>query len=184
MENAGPVGSPLASTGKTPVTGKCVGWLRLVGDKFEPIPERAEVVWRIFEMARSGRGANGISRTLRSEGVKTFGRAKVWHVSYVKKNLDNRAVIGEFAPASKRTGKRTFFEAIPDYYPAVVKRETFATVQQLRKARPCYQGRSGFNVFSHLAFDRANADGLRKQAPVERLALPRSRCRAAPASAV
>jgi DNA invertase Pin-like site-specific DNA recombinase len=139
------------------MTGKCVAWLRLSKDRsqFEPIPERVAIVRRIFDMARKGKGANGITKTLQREGVKTFGRSQAWHVSYIKKILDNRAVIGEFAPATKRDGKRTFFDAVPDYYPAVVKPETFATVQQLRKARPSFNGRSAFNVFSHLAFDKA-----------------------------
>lgn len=141
------------------LTGKCVAWLRLGkdGSRFELIPERVAVVRRVFDMASAGRGANGITKTLQREGVKTFGRSQAWHVSYVKKILDNRAVLGEFAPATKRDGKRTFFDAIPNYYPAIVKRETFATVQQLRKARPSYRGRSSFNVFSHLAYDRATS---------------------------
>jgi len=69
-------------------------------------------------------------------------------------------VIGEFRPAKMRGGKREFLEAIPDYYPAVVKPETFATVQQLRKSRPSYRGRSGFNVFSHLAFDKGTGSPM------------------------
>jgi DNA invertase Pin-like site-specific DNA recombinase len=141
---------------KHKLTGKCVAWLRLArdGTSFEPIPERVAVVQRIFDLASKGRGANSITKTLQREGVKTFGRSQAWHVSYVKKILDNRAVLGEFAPATKRDGKRTFFEVIQNYYPAIVKREKFATVQQLRKARPSFRGRSSFNVFSHLAYDR------------------------------
>jgi len=143
--------------GKRKLTSKCVAWLRLAkdGTSFELIQERVAVVQRIFDMASKGRGANGITKTLRRENVKTFGRSQVWHISYVKKILDNRAVLGEFAPATKRDGKKTFLEVVPDYYPAIIKRELFATVQQLRKARPSYRGKSGFNVFSHLAFDKA-----------------------------
>jgi len=143
--------------GKRKLTSRCVAWLRLSkdGTSFEPVPEKVAVVKRIFDMASKGMGKNGITKTLRREGVKTFGRSKVWHISYVHKILDNRAVIGEFAPATKRNGKKTFFEVIPNYYPAIIKRETFATVQQLRKSRPSYRGRSSFNVFSHLAYDGA-----------------------------
>jgi Recombinase len=144
---------------KRKLTSRCVAWLRLAKDgmTFELVPDKVAVVKRIFEMAGKGQGANSITKTLRREGVKTFGRSQVWHISYVKKILDNRAVIGEFAPATKRNGKKTFFEAIPDYYPAIIKRETFATVQQLRRSRPSYRGRSGFNVFSHLVFDKATS---------------------------
>jgi DNA invertase Pin-like site-specific DNA recombinase len=144
------------------LTGRCVAWLNLSPDKskFEIISDRSQVVQRIFEMASHGHGANGIAKTLQHDCVPTFGRSKAWHLSYIKKILDNRAVIGEFAPASKRNGKRVFFDAVQDYYPAVVTRETFATVQQLRKARPSYKGRSTFNVFSRLAYDRATGSPM------------------------
>jgi DNA invertase Pin-like site-specific DNA recombinase len=143
---------------KQKLTGRCVAWLELSPDRsrFEPIPERVSVVRRIFDMAAKGHGANSITKTLQRENLPTFGRASGWHVSYVKKIIDNRAVLGEFTPFTSRTksGKREACgEAVQGYYPAVVKRETFATVQQLRKARPSYNGRSGFNVFSHLAYD-------------------------------
>lgn len=140
------------------LTSRCVAWLRMTpdGKRFEVIPDKANTVRRIFEMAAQGKGANSITKALRTEKVKPIGRKPVWFTSYVKKILDNRAVIGEFTPAVSRNGKREFLDAIPDYYPAIVSKELFATVQQLRRARPSYVGRSTFNVFSKLAFDMAS----------------------------
>lgn len=146
------------SAGTQPMTAKCVGWLKLADDRktFNLIPDRAAVVKNIFEQARSGVGAYSIAKRLRQQKVKTFGRSSRWFPSYIKKILDSRAVIGEFTPATKRNGsEKTFLDPIPGYYPAVIRKELFATVQQLRRARPSYKGRSGFNVFSKLAFDRA-----------------------------
>jgi DNA invertase Pin-like site-specific DNA recombinase/cell division protein FtsB len=144
------------------LTGKCVGWLRLAADKkrFEIIPDRVAIVRRIFDMVIGGQGANGIAKALNREKVPTFGRSKAWHVSYIKKILDNRAAIGEYTPALKRDGKRTFLDAIPNYYPAIIPREKFATAQQLRKARPSFKGRGSFNVFSKLCFDRATGTAM------------------------
>ena len=49
------------------INSKCVGWLKLAEDRtteFDFIPERAQIVRRIFEMASKGHGANGITKTL------------------------------------------------------------------------------------------------------------------------
>ncbi len=149
--------------GDEKMTAKCVGWLRLSNDRkqFEKIPERAAVVKRIFELSRSGVGANSIAKRLNMDLVKPFGRAPIWHPSYVKKILDNRAVIGEFTPGTGRGGSaRKLLEPVPGYYPAVISKELFATVQQMRKVRPSFKGRSSFNVFSKLAFDRATGSSM------------------------
>ncbi len=138
------------------MTARCVGWLQLSADRkqFELIPSRAKVVKEIFELARSGVGANSIAKRLTGAKVKPFGRAKIWFASYIKKILDNRAVIGEFTPGTMRGGTaRQLLDPVPGYYPPVISKELFATVQQMRKARPSYIGKSGFNVFSKLAFD-------------------------------
>lgn len=137
------------------LTAKGRGWLKLSADRktFEPIPERVAVVRQIFELARAGKGANQIGKILREQGTAPFGRAPAWHTSYVKKILDSRAVIGEFTPAIRRNGEAKFLDPIPNYYPAVVSRELFATVNQMRRARPSFKGRGTFNVFSKLAFD-------------------------------
>lgn len=140
---------------KQPMTARCVAWLRLSADRkrFEIIPERAAVVRRIYEMVRQGKGQLIISKTLRAEKIPMFGRGRVWHTSYVKKILDNRAVIGEFTPAKLVNGERVFGEPIPNYYPAVVPKGLFAAVQQIRRQRPSYSGKSSYNAFVKLAFD-------------------------------
>ncbi|HOC57320.1 MAG TPA: recombinase family protein [Verrucomicrobiota bacterium] len=138
------------------LTRICVAWLRLSEDRkrFEPIPERVKVVQRIFEMAARGKGANAIATMLRKDRVKTFGGGFTWHVSYVRKILENRAAIGELVPTARRNGVATKLDPIPNYYPAVVSKELFATVAQLRKARPDLRGKSHHsNVFSKLIFD-------------------------------
>lgn len=143
------------------LTAMCPSWLSLSPDRrrFELIPERVAVVKRIFKMASGGVGGQAITRTLNTEQVKLFTRSKLWHISYVNRVLDNRAVIGEFMPGTKKNGQAKSLDiVIPGYYPSVVSKELFATVQQIRKARPELKGRSGGrcgsrNVFSKLLFD-------------------------------
>lgn len=148
--------------GTEKLTAKCVAWVRLSQDRkrFELIPERAAVIRRIYQMTKKGHGAITIAKTLTREGVPTFGRSKAWHMSYIKKILNNRAVIGEFCPAMFRSGKRVFFDPIPGYYPAALTRELYATVQQVRKTRPSYAGRSNFNAFTKMAFDRTTGSAM------------------------
>lgn len=137
-------------------TTRCVAWLRPTagGKEFEPIPEHAATVRRIFEMSAKGIGTYTISRTLRDEGVPPMGRVDRWHLSYIKKILANRAVIGEYAPHMMKAGKRVPLDPVPGYYPAVVEKELFATVQQMKGVRPSYRGRSSSNAFAKLAFDK------------------------------
>jgi hypothetical protein len=84
-----------------------------------------------------GRGQQSIAVALNTESVPTFGRAEMWHKSYVKKILENSAVIGEFTPHtvthdSRGKKMRRPEPALPNYYPAVVDGETFARVQAMR----------------------------------------------------
>jgi len=99
-----------------PYTRRTPGWLRWFDDEkaFLLIPERAAVVRRVFEETARGRGQHAIAEALNLEGVAPFsGKAHGWHRSYVKKLLDNPAVIGTLVPhstthegAGKATGKR------------------------------------------------------------------------------
>lgn len=140
----------------TVYTGKCPSWLRVREDRkgFDLVPDRAAIVKQIFKMAAAGDGANAITKTLNREGVQTFGRAKAWGVSYVKKVLTNRSVIGEFTPHLLDDGKRVPLDPIEGYYPKTVSLELFHTVQNLRASRPSFRGRaSEFNVFAHVVRD-------------------------------
>jgi Recombinase/Recombinase zinc beta ribbon domain len=122
-------------------------WLRFKEDTktIEVIPERAKVLQSIFEKASVGWGQHRIADWLNESDLPTFGgigkqrRAERWNRSYVKKLLDNRAVIGTFTPhqrtedaAGKR--KRKPLKAIEGYFPAVVDRDVFERVASRTKA--------------------------------------------------
>ena len=86
---------------KAPVTRLLPEWLALDDDgkSIHPIPERVEIIRRIFREAADGRGRYVIADALNAEGVETWGRGKKkgvrWHYSYVTKILHSRAVLGE-----------------------------------------------------------------------------------------
>ncbi|KRB24980.1 hypothetical protein ASE08_02000 [Rhizobacter sp. Root16D2] len=118
------------------------GWIRVTPDEtLEAIPERAEVVQRIFSMFLSGIGKGAIAKAFNSEGLETWGMAgrkpgQHWHASYVAKILDNPAVLGILTTRTVEfeDGREVIREAqrIDDYYPRVIDDETFARVRAIR----------------------------------------------------
>lgn len=140
------------------LTVRTKGWLKPLHDKsgFEIIPERGDIVRRIFDDASNhGLGADRIARQLNEAKVPTFGRSNGWQKSYVQKILNDRAVLGEFLPHTKSAGKRTPLEPIPGYFPAVIDEDTFYRAQSARFGRRVgSSGRKGpgiSNIFSGLA---------------------------------
>lgn len=145
--------------GDQKLTARAVGWVKLSDDKktFALIPDRVEIVRRIFEETANGFGAWSIVRKLNAEGIKPFGRATGWQKSSVDKIILNRAVIGEFQPRRRgRHGIEVVGEPILDYYPAAIEHALFIRAEDARKARSAKKGggRRGArisNLFSRLA---------------------------------
>jgi len=140
------------------ITGRCPGWMCLsrTRKQFELIPERVEVVSRIYDEAVNGLGADAIARRLNQEGVEPFGISKGWQKSSVQKILSSRAVLGEFQPMRKIEGKRTpIGETVKNYYPPIIDEERFFAAQGARIARRMGGGgRKGdqvSNLFSKVA---------------------------------
>lgn len=135
------------------------GWIRLNAER-KPvlIPERAKVVRRIIREVLKGAGKIRIARELNAEKVPTFGRAVMWHTTYLDKILSSPALIGTFVPHvdDRSSGRlvRVPQEPVPDYFPAVTDADTFERLKALQ-ARSPLRGRhaSGVvrNVLSNLA---------------------------------
>lgn len=122
-----------ATTGKR-MTATCPAWLEADanGEGFTLREERAVVVRRIFAETISGKGQHRIAADLTAEGVPTWGRGKGWHRTYVRKIIDNPAVVGTLSPhvTERLDGggakRRPVGDAVRNYYPAVVDGETWA----------------------------------------------------------
>jgi hypothetical protein len=164
-----------------PVTRQCPHWMKVKGSKFKLIPERVEIVKRIFDWYMEGKGQGKIADLLAENGVQAWNKRKpVWHQSYIFKLLHNRAVIGEYQPEVTVNGKRTEAEVIKNYYPAIIDRDTFELIQdKTRLRRENHAGRKGkkySNIFQGMTRcavcgarmrylnhtkDRTRKDGLR-----------------------
>jgi DNA invertase Pin-like site-specific DNA recombinase len=146
-----------ASAGQ-PMTRQCPAWLRLSSDrqKYEVIPERAEIVRQIFAETVSGIGMYSVANRLNKAGVPAFVGSKGWHRSYIAKILDNRAVLGEFQPRSNVDGARVADgQPVKGYFPAVIADDLFYEAQHAKaQRRRNGAGRKGAgftNLFSRLA---------------------------------
>lgn len=130
-----------AKDDKKAATSLGPGWLTLdrKTGRFEPVPERVEVVRRIFSMAADGVGKRSIALALKDE--PTWGRGKrkgrTFYESYVHKLLNDRRVLGEYQPGVKPKGAkwRASGEPIADYYPRIVEDELWWRVRSAREAR-------------------------------------------------
>jgi DNA invertase Pin-like site-specific DNA recombinase len=138
-------------------------WLRYSdsGMEIEPIPERADIIREIFGLSCSGWGAYSIAKKLNAKGYDTWGNARFWQESYVKKILNNRSVIGEFQPHvinrdSNKIVRSKIGDPIKSYYPSIIDEKTFLAAQDSSKNRLINgKGRKGkglSNLFSGLLF--------------------------------
>ncbi|MBP0116393.1 recombinase family protein [Bradyrhizobium vignae] len=134
-------------------------WLGLSDDRkqFLFLPERAEVVRRIFELAIGGMGSYAIANYLDERKVPTFTNSESWDHTSIDYMLRNRATYGEYQPKSFAGGHKKGIPSGPpisDYYPAVIDRKTFETAQIARRQNLANRGRKGndlANIFAGLA---------------------------------
>ncbi len=145
-----------ATAATKPLTSLVPGWLRLdrPTSQFHLIPDRAEVVQRIFALTLTGVGQNKIAETFNREGLKPWGRAAYWQRSYIAKILGNPAVIGTMTPhlmehdgAAKR---RKALEPLEGYFPAAISSETWSDVRALQEAGAATRGRPAASGVSNI----------------------------------
>ncbi len=140
-----------------PITSIAPAWLKYSKNEsmLLEIPERSDVVRKIFELCAYTCGQNSIVKYLNQHNVPVFGKAKYWHLSYVKKILKNRAVLGEFQPYTFANGRKIpSGNPIPDYFPRIIDDELFNRAQlAISRRRISGAGRKGrtfTNLFSGL----------------------------------
>lgn len=148
------------------LTKKCPAWLQLRDDRlvYDVLKDRAAVVRRIYREALDGKGQHAIAEGLNADRVPTFGdgtrRAAYWHRSYVKKILENDAVVGRYQPhkiehygLDKRDKRRVpDGDRVEGYYPAIISLEDFERLRARTSGnRRNAHGRSSTGVSSLLA---------------------------------
>jgi DNA invertase Pin-like site-specific DNA recombinase len=130
-------------------TSACPAWLKLnkKRNEFDVIEEKAEIIQRIFELMASGYGQHSIERMFNEEKVKTIGRSKVWHKSYIQKLFSDRRLLGEYQPyTGKGSSRKKIGEPVTDYYPKVISEELYYQAKQARKNRKNQRGPNGKRV--------------------------------------
>lgn len=109
------------------VSKRCPAWLKLNDDRrgFSIIPEKVEIVKKVFALRLQGLSFWAITRALNDGGYLSLNQYKPqgWSDTSVKTLLRNRSVIGCFTPAGR--------EEVKDYYPAIISETLFYKVQQL-----------------------------------------------------
>ena len=129
----------------------CPGWLALSKDRlsFIYLPDRAEIVRKIFELSIGGLGSYSIANHLDRQNVPAFGPAPKWDHTTIDSILRNRATVGERQPKSYAGGGKKGLPVgapIPDYYPAAIDEATFQAAQKARRRNLATgRGRKGEN---------------------------------------
>lgn len=147
-----------AVAGTEKLTRTCPAWLTLnkAANRFDLIADRVDTVKKIFELCITTGGLGTIAKYL-NQHEDPFGETKVWYQSYVKKILNNRAVLGEYQPHQMIDGRRVpSGEIIKDYFPQIIEEKTFLLAQAALSRRSiAARGRKGeafTNLFSGLLY--------------------------------
>jgi len=146
------------NAGKEILTKRCPYWLRVVDDKFEKVPERADLVRQIFQWTIDGLGYGSITKRLNEKEVSPWGGGKHWQYSYVMKILTNPAAYGEYQPYTRRkkSKRKPIGEPVPNYYPAVVAKDVSMLPGMPGRKRRGASGPNQFkarNLFSGLLWE-------------------------------
>lgn len=130
--------------------GQCPAWVRANATKtgYELIAEKAAIVRRIFDEALAGRSLQMIARDLNQDGTPMFGRGnqrgKIWQRALIRHVLYSPLAVGDFTPhrGEMVNGTHRYLPTFTKqgYYPAVVKREEWETLQNRRRAWSDYYG--------------------------------------------
>lgn len=146
-----------AKASGTRMTRTCPAWLEpaTVGEGWALIPDRAEVLRRIFEETAAGQGQHKIAERLTREGVPTWNGGKVWHRTYIRKMLDSPAAVGDLVPhvTERQEGGGRVRRPLPDervagYYPSVVSDELWQRTRAHLGNAP--RGRNAGKAVRHL----------------------------------
>jgi hypothetical protein len=143
---------PSAFSNEMKKISACPSWLKLSEDRysFVFVPDRAEIVRKIFELSIGGLGSYSIANHLDRQNVPPFGPSPKWDHTTIDSMLRNRATIGEHQPKSYAGGSKKgvpLGAAVPGYYPAVIDEATFQEAQAARQRNLATgRGRKGHNI--------------------------------------
>ncbi len=139
------------------LTAQCPKWMKLNNDKteFELIHERVELVMEIIDWHKQGFGQAIIAKILNEKAIPTFSnRGNGWHASYIQKMVTSTALYGAYQSHSGSGATLTpRGDIVEKYYPAVISKEEFLLLQNLRVERrsPSARAKKGTKVSNLLS---------------------------------
>lgn len=154
----------VALENKTPRGKNCPNWLKLVkgedGKKrYVVIPERAELLVRMFELAASGLGKRSIAKILNAEGNKPWRVGNEWAESSLHFLLKWPAAMGIYQPCRLDPETRRRIPEGPPiegYFPQVISNELWQRAQCRTQAPRGPRRPSTHNLFTGLVTDAHN----------------------------
>ncbi|MDR6374178.1 DNA invertase Pin-like site-specific DNA recombinase [Paraburkholderia caledonica] len=149
------------NAGLRKLTSTCPQWMRLTPDRstFELIPEKVSVVRKIIELQMNGVGQQAIVKLLNQGGILPINyRSRLgngWHPSTIQKICTSPALYGAYQPTTVEGNSRVpAGEIIEGYYPALLTKAEFHTLQLSRRDRLSRgrgaKGAAFTNIFSGL----------------------------------
>lgn len=153
--------------GSAQAFGSAPGWLERESSKhpWRVIPEKAQVVQRVFELAAAGYGSKAIAGRANAEGwpvpTRLAATGERWHGQMPGQLLRNRAVLGEHqhrirthdAHAQHWRGL-TEGDPIIGYYPQIVSHDLWCAARASIRERSVNKRRDEhyYNIFSGLMY--------------------------------
>lgn len=107
------------------LTSRVPYWMETTDKEIRLIPERAEVVRRIFQLSKDGVGTPTITKILNSD-TPAWSKSGVWYQAYIVKLLQSTATYGAIQLND---------QVIEDYYPAVITKDEWSYISALKSGR-------------------------------------------------
>lgn len=151
---------------RKPMGKHCPWWLELKEGSYLPIPDRVEVVRRIFRLRGQGHGYHTVCHKLNASDGPRPSFSKLWSVPTLQHYVKSRTVLGEFQPCKIVEGrKEKVGEPIPGYYPAVVTEDEYHRAQG--KGEKGRTPKLGLNLFVGLLKSMIDDTSFQLQSQVE-----------------
>lgn len=121
----------------TPLSRECPRWLRVSSDgkKYEVLKDKVQSIEYVLQLRKSGLGASAIAKKCNELKLSVPGKGDIWHLSLINRLFKNVALIGDYQPYKvNQDGIRVpFGEPVKAYYPQVITKDLYDSVQQVNK---------------------------------------------------
>lgn len=141
----------MARTSKVPFTAECPQWLYVEDGAYKINAAMVDSIRKVFELAQNGWGISKIVRHANREQWPAPAKGDKWHLSLIRRLLENRALIGEFQPyTGRRKNRLPEGDPVAEFYPVVIEPRLFYSVTSVRKKAAPFPNRRDANNYNYL----------------------------------